>query len=364
MKNLLKSISFILICAVLFITFNHITLPKYYYTNNPWPTTSTADGFYKMNKNTIDVLYFGASICVNEISPQEIYNKYGIRSYNLGSEQQNVMVGYYWLKEALRYQKPKVVVLDTMFCFRERHDPVMPEGLLRKCIDPIKWSQNKVEIINDICSTYPEQSKLSYYLTNFRFHTRWKETTKEDITSKMIKHFELKGYAPSSDTGPESCEPYQYNENYKKTVDIAPEMKPYLDKIVDLCKQNNIALILVTIPEVEDWKNVYRQNLWDGMTNTLNQYIAEHSDVNIRYINFMEKSVYEKMNVHLPKDDIIHHGNIWGSIKISDYLGKVLQDQYQLKPVKDDQYEETKDFYEKVLDNARNNRGYYDGIFS
>lgn len=357
MRKIVKPIAFILICLLAFGELNNIFLPKYYYTNSTWPTTSTIDGFYKMDKNTVDVIYLGSSVCVNEFSPQEIYNKYGIRSFNLGSEQQDIMASYFWLCEALRFQKPQVVVLDTKFLFAERHSPDMPEGLLRKCMDPMKWSYVKRNAINEICTLYPDQSKLSYYLTNFRFHTRWKESTKQDINPTMVNHCELKGYSPSTDNGPESFIPYVHKDN-KVEVQMSDVEKQYLDRIAELCNENNMRLILTTIPAYEDWTNADRQSLWDGMTNVMDKYCDEHR--NASYINLMEKDVYTVINPELPKEDIFEHGNLWGSIKLSDYLGNVLKQDYKVKSINDPQYEETKSFYQSVIDCANNGQGYYD----
>lgn len=65
-----------------------------------------------MQKDTVDVLFLGSSHGVTSFLPQELYNQYGITGYNLGCEQQGMVTSYYWLKEALRYQSPKAVVLD------------------------------------------------------------------------------------------------------------------------------------------------------------------------------------------------------------------------------------------------------------
>ena len=120
MEKLLYGLRCILLLTVitaLLTRVNHITIPKYTLANSEWPSTSTYHQFYKMEKDTLDVLFFGASVAVNSFSPQELYNNFGITSYNLGSEQQSIFLSYFWLKEALTYQSPKVVVLDTLYLF-------------------------------------------------------------------------------------------------------------------------------------------------------------------------------------------------------------------------------------------------------
>ena len=106
-----------MILVLVLVGANGILMPKTYINNSVWPSTSKFNQFYDMDKDSVDVLFIGSSVVANAFSPQEIYDSYGIRSYNLASQQQSVFFNYYWLKEALKYQSPKVVVMDTKFLF-------------------------------------------------------------------------------------------------------------------------------------------------------------------------------------------------------------------------------------------------------
>ena len=61
--------------------------PKFF-TDTDWPTTTTFAGFYDLDKDSVDVLFLGSSHGVTSFCPQEVYNQYGITSYNLSSDQQ------------------------------------------------------------------------------------------------------------------------------------------------------------------------------------------------------------------------------------------------------------------------------------
>lgn len=109
-----------------------------------------------MEKNSVDVLFLGSSVVVNAFIPQEMYEDYGIRSYNLGSEQQSPFLSYYLLKEAYKSQNPKAVVLDLKFMQRLHSEAInTTERLTRKTVDPMHWSANKVELIHTICNMDP-----------------------------------------------------------------------------------------------------------------------------------------------------------------------------------------------------------------
>ena len=67
--------------------------PKFF-TDTDWPTTTTFAGFYDLDKDSVDVLFLGSSHGVTSFCPQEVYNQYGITSYNLSSDQQGLCLLY------------------------------------------------------------------------------------------------------------------------------------------------------------------------------------------------------------------------------------------------------------------------------
>ncbi|MCD8220930.1 MAG: hypothetical protein LUD07_01830 [Clostridiales bacterium] len=60
-----------------------------------WNNYSTFQGFYKESENTIETVFLGPSSIVSAIIPAELYEDYGICSYNLGSEMQPMLASYY-----------------------------------------------------------------------------------------------------------------------------------------------------------------------------------------------------------------------------------------------------------------------------
>ena len=338
----IKSILFLTILCFSLYFINMILRPKYTPQNSNWPSTTSYLQFYEMKENSVDVLFLGSSVTVNAFSPQEIYNNYGIRSYNLGSEQQSFFFSYYWLKEALRTQSPKVVVLDTRFLL-SLHPSVplnMKEPMVRKCMDPMKWSSVKCEAIADLCSIDPEHSEMSYYLTNLRYHTRWTEADESDLDEAYYSSSQLKGFSVLSTYGAESFKTYDPNPNRISPPEIGDLMLKYLDKTVELCKENGITLVLLSLPG---------NAMNDGIHFALTDYAAEHG---LDYYNFCETDQYAALGAELPRENTVDHSNLWGAIRLSNYMGNLLREKYQVAPVSDPQYETTKDYYERIKENA------------
>lgn len=103
-----SNLSYFLINAGLMPVF----IPKAVEVNavSPMVTYTT---FYEMPPNSIDVFFMGTSHMYNGISPRYLKEHYGIDSYNLVSSMQSTAIMYFWLKEALNYQTPEVVVFDV-----------------------------------------------------------------------------------------------------------------------------------------------------------------------------------------------------------------------------------------------------------
>ena len=341
MKGIIRSIIFLSILLASLLGMNRIIRPKFDYSNSDWPTTSTYEQFYRMEKNSIDVLFLGSSVMVNAVSPMEIYEKYGIRSYNLGSENQSPIISYYWLKEALRYQSPSAVVMDCRFLFPiHKENPLnMIEGLVRKSIDPMKWSEVKMEAVHDICTIDEGQDELSYYLTNLRYHERWKVLTRDDYDASM-QEAPLMGFSPLYENGPDSYEAY-WPSNSAETAKFDEHMSVYLDRITQLCREHDIELILIDLPG---------NNMNDAVNNALSKYADQNG---IEYFNYCEASLYATIGAQLPEENVTAHANLPGALKFSDAIGNVLQSIYHLPSVSDEQYENSLLYHRHIQNTDR-----------
>lgn len=340
-KFVVKACIFLSILGLLLNIYFHIITPQFLYDDS-WPTTATYLGFYEMEKNSIDVLFFGSSHSAAAFIPQEIYNQYGIRSYNLSCEQQNMITSYYWLKEALRFQNPKVVVLDCLMLFDYKtQEPLNSvEACTRKAFDYMKWSLVKIEAVHTIGKEDENQSEISYYMPNIRYHSRWTGLTANDF-KKNNEHYELKGFAPQFHCSGEEEDHFFLKGStgeMEKTNDL---MEKYFDKFVQLCKDNQMELLFVKTPYHDETIQKY---------NTIEAYAAEHG---LCFIDMNEQAVYKETGLAAGEDmGDSAHSNIWGAKKMSAYIGNILSQGYHIESRQDEQWEKTKKYYEHVLEDG------------
>lgn len=317
-KYILKLAVFLMLLALSLGAVNRLLLPKYYY-NSDWPTTSTYLDFYNMEKKSVDVLFLGSSHCAAAFSPVELYREYGIRSYNLGCEQQNLLVSYYWLMEALRFQKPEYVFLDTFMLFPYHEDEALNTAgeATGKAMDIMKWSRVKLQAVYDICRLDPDQKLSAYVFPNERFHTRWKGLSEGDFTfGTMAGHETLMGFRPLDfHVDIQGYETFaKMPEEEPEYAEMVPVMKEYLDKIVKLCQERNIRLVLVKTPTMFYSREAY---------NTVCGYAAEHG---LMYLDFNEEELYTAAGLDFSYDSCdTDHVSVSGAGKVTAYLGEWLQ---------------------------------------
>ena len=344
---LVRCLALVVIIGLLLSVYFKVFTPKIY-DYNEWATTSTYSGFYELQDNTVDVIFMGSSGGQSAFSPQQLYKEFGITSYNLSCEQQSFFTSYYWLMEALRFQKPKAVVIETSAFFENRPGGGEPEVLnsdevcIRKPLDAMKWSKVKASAVDEVCDIDVQHNKLSYYLPNIRYHGRWSSLNYGDFHyNEVVKNTQLKGQNPLTMINTE--EPFG-----PIVIDEAASPKPLMDIMVDyanridaLCKENNILLIFVTTPT----------NIADSsMHNALLNYANEHDDA---YIDCNEESVYTAMNYDASTDNAeASHINVFGAVKITDYIGGFIVDKLGIKAHSDIAWDEDMAFYDNVMDEA------------
>lgn len=343
MSFAVRAICFLLLFAVCLSAYCRWMTPKFF-TDIAWPTTTTYAGFYDLEKDSVDVLFLGSSHGVTAFLPQELYDRYGITSYNLSCEQQGMVTSYYWLKEALRYQSPQAVVLECYFCFPYMVDEPLntEESYTRKAFDFMKWSPVKAEAVRTICEIDDKQDVWSYYLPNVRYHTRWENLDRNDYTYKdMASHSELKGFAPLYFYLGEAGEDFAPHDRSAsdETVEMQPLMLDYLNKINALCREKDISLILTITPAV---------SANPEMCNTIQNYADENG---CNFISFNSQEVYRQMDYQIATDNCDDgHPNIWGAVKVTDYMGEVLGGQLGIAGRTEPQWEETREDYAFIMD--------------
>ena len=105
LKRVFASLAF---CALLLAALWYVSPVLKPSGRNQWVT------YGALPKDSIDVLFMGTSHTYTGIDPATIWRKRGISSFVLAGPGQKLQITDFWLREALKTQHPKVVVLEAV----------------------------------------------------------------------------------------------------------------------------------------------------------------------------------------------------------------------------------------------------------
>lgn len=280
-----------------------------------------------------EVLFVGDCEVYENFSTITLWEKYGISSYIRGSAQQLTWQSYYLLEDALRYETPKVVVFNVLAL---KYNEPQSEAYNRMSIDGMRWSSSKVNNIK--ASMTEDENFIDYVFPILRYHSRWSELTTDDFrhlfTKDLVTH---NGYYMRVDVKPQGEFPEP-----KPLIDytLGEKAMGYMQKMVDLCKEKDIELILIKAPtEFPHWYDE-----WDAQVVEF----ARKNDV--PYINYIP--LQEEIGLDMSTDtyDAGLHLNTQGAEKMADYFGAYLVENYELTDYRDNEkyakaWQEKVDFY-------------------
>lgn len=256
----------------------------------------SANGILTESENSIDVLILGDSEAYASFSPMAMYNKYGFTSYNCGTVLQQLSYSEKLLKRTLESQSPKVVMIETNTIFRS----VMAN-----------------DIIGD---------KLSNVFPILKYHNRWKSLHVTDFTNDINYSYdnEMKGFEYRKEVREASNES-EYMAPTTEVQKIPDLNKIILNRIIDICKENNIELILVSTPSTVNW-NTKKHNAVD-------QFASEHD---ITYLDLNMPGDCESIDWTKETRDCGDHLNFKGAMKVTRFIGNYLSNNYSLPDHRDD----------------------------
>lgn len=275
---------------------------------------------YYREKKLHDVIFIGDCEVFSNISPITLWKEYGITSYIRGSAQQLVWQSYYLLEDTLLYEKPKVVVFNVLAM---KYNEPQKEAYNRLTLDGMRLSVTKLRAIR--ASATEGESMITYLFPLLRYHSRWKELTKEDF--KYLFHKDTlshNGYLMRVDIKPVDMIP-----KGKKLADyrFGDKAYAYLDRITKLCRKNGIKLILIKSPSVYP----YWYPEWDVQ---MSDYAKKNE---LTYINFLEN--VQEIGIDYSKDtfDGGLHLNLSGAEKFTRYFGRILSAELSLPDHRDEE---------------------------
>ncbi len=138
---------------------------------------SSFSQLYHTPENTIDVVFVGTSHVYCGIYPSVLWRDHGIASFDMAVSGQDRQSAYYALKELLKTQRPKMVMVDLFALTYTQQNNIANEY---RNLMGMKYSCNMLKSVSDY-DMNPSVRRMDYYLRFPIIHSRYRELTRYDF---------------------------------------------------------------------------------------------------------------------------------------------------------------------------------------
>lgn len=306
-NNLIKILLFILLASGMGSIVLHVFNYKSTGGGGGWMR------FYQEKENNIDVLFFGSSHTHCTVDYGYLWENYGMAGFSLTAGSQMIDSTSYFVEEALKTQKPRVIVVEVVGATGTTladSDAVVYRNTLG-----MKWSYNLWNFVKYLSgnlerdATWEKEVFAKYPI----IHSRYAELTKEDFVDSIPF---MRGYRGSFESVHIDTPQFQ---GMQDTMELMPEKLAYLEKIVALAEENGVPVMFFASPYSLD-EDRQKQFNWIAQ-------FAEERD--IPFVNF--NHLYDEIGLNFDTDmrDTDHVNNT-GAVKVTEYLAQFLKSHYEI----------------------------------
>lgn len=347
-RKLMRAICFCLLFALLFVFLSGAFIPR---------TGTTEDGMesriskaYRGEpRDSIDTVFIGNSDIYRAISPVDLFHQTGITSAIAGRPNKQLSEVPGDIRDILRYQNPKTIVLETD-CMFSGTNPGFKKG-----ISPLEAEAAKVDVAGqapskakaaDVAGQAPPKAKasahqnifdkckallqegdsaflaaLNYKFPLVKYHDNWKHLKLTAFLQPRGKyHFSNKGMAYAN-----TVKAYPFGNEYMqlsggKHAMLSEEKLDQFQKIYDLCDRNGVRLVLLTVPSANTWNK--------GKSDTVKQLAKKYD---LTYYDY-NRQLPAGFDWATDSKDGGNHLNYAGASAVTKDLAKKLTDDLTMSP--------------------------------
>ena len=305
-KNLIKGIVSIITFLAVFLLLNRIFMLK---SEDGY---TQMQSYYKQNKNTVDVLFLGSSKIYCQIDTGILWDEYGMSSFDLGGAEAPTWNSYYMLEEALKTQKPKVILYDASVIGYRQEVLNQTDIWLMVNAYGLHMNKNRIGMLKDNAVNNDHLKRLLFPLDTM--HSRYKELIKNDFVDPN-NSINYKGFDYRN-----TVIPYERPDVSTMTEAFVFDEKHeiYLKKMFNLAKEHDIPFVVMITPYV----------VTPGEQGYFNYLETICKEEGITYLDLNKK--YDEIGLDFSTDMAENiHVNLSGSKKLTEYLGKYIVDNYE-----------------------------------
>lgn len=312
MKNIIKSICFLVVFALLFLNVMQIF-------SNPWDYgEETYKIFYNLPKDSVDVVLIGPSGIKYSYLAPVAYETSGISSYPLANSGAPFSSTKHVIIEAEKTQNPKVYVIDLRKVCDESESPILIHGVA----DSFKWSKNRFDAVTTMLKKFEGEkiNKLEYYFPFSQNHQRWNELSKYDfaINENLIMGCILQDNA-------DEIPALSQDERQVSEQPFGEYPLQVLNDFLDFCDTLDAQVLFVQTPHADAEK--------------LGKFRYAENIIAARGYEVLDANLHlTEMNYDFKHDNIDpKHSSVHGAVKYTTWLSEKLKLKYNLPSHKNDE---------------------------
>lgn len=310
---LLKAVAFCLLFTALFFPLQELFVRKS--LEKPWDMTRKISGFYQEPENAFPVLYFGSSHAYASFSPLEIWQETGVTGYVFSTQMQPMWASVTYLREALKTQKPALIVLETNMLYAA--DAYMESSVNHSFMDDIPLSMDKIRLARTAAD---EGERFSLVVNFMRYHARWSSLKTEDFAFRRnAVRDPYKGFVilPPK-VGGDVIDRWDLSGATGVTP-LTEKNERYLREFIEICRENDIDLWLTKAPS-----NLSPENM--QIMNAAAEIAAEYG---VPFDDFNSEQAYAAIGVTAAGNFFDQrHMDIVGAERFSRYFSRLLLERY------------------------------------
>ncbi|RKM60134.1 hypothetical protein D6856_08650 [Butyrivibrio sp. XB500-5] len=293
--------------------------------------TSTNPRLYNVYKGyakNTDVLFVGSSHAGHLVG-RNLWRDYGIAAYTIAGNSQPVDVTYHAIIEFLKYEEPKVIMMETALIPDDNMEEpdTEYEGKIQSDA-AFSYSENYLQMAREQIENFSLPFTKDGIELLYKWplmHSRYSELTKDDFVTDTP--YLVSDVHPLYSVPEEEAEIVTTDER----APISDIGRAYLNKIITLCREKNIPLVLFHTPYPAPETSVAQQK-------TISDIASEN---NVPFIDFNYLVDEIGFDVQTDQAADLNHLNLTGGEKITEYLGQYLLDNYNLEDHRNDRGYET-----------------------
>lgn len=307
MKKGIRGVCFIVLLGLIL---------RHVYSVLSWKDTagnylSSVQQLYHTPEQTMDVVFTGSSHCYCSIYPEYLWRDYGYSAFDMAVSGQDKSANYYSLLELLKTQSPQVVFVEA---YALLYDGYSQEGNAYRNLLSMKNSINNFRLIREAVDG---EKQMDYLLRWPIVHTRYAELTQYDFVQYAPSEYGRGaswGWGKGTGAWPEAA------KSCMSAAPLSEENLRWLDRILTLGAENDIDIVFYVAP-----MQVFNgeQAIYNGAAEYVTAAGAEWIDCN---------KLFDEIGIS-PDSDFsnAYHCNAYGAEKVTAYMGKYLQENYDLK---------------------------------